>query len=443
MTTTDTARKYYLLTTDDNPTPRIADFAALFPDGLEAGTTSEEVAALAPADLYHAGTWAVVACDLEILDAARDADDILADVRGAPAELADDETLAAAYLADRRANRERALVAANVRQLGPGPAAAADVRAAAAELEQLGMFVDQLELVPGFMPRAPARARTVGKLRALADRLAPRPSATVRELADACNRLAAIVEPPRDEAALLALAQLLAGAAPGEVEIDALDVDGALVAPLRWNGAAWVGRVGDITPPRRIDGFRFRRPGAYPSTVRARDIDLTGGLRGSVGAADLVDLKLGFTMPDGTAWPEIVVDSASLPRAVARFRGIVDAPIQAAAGFHQMLTGTGAAIAGAPIRPEIAAAAAHERDVGRAVFVDWKDQQAGHTWTSGDFAIGDDRGGPPACECGAPYAPHPGAPGEHTRTCDCDDVETDAPDDGGGRWERRQLGIDS
>jgi hypothetical protein len=74
MTTTDTARKYYLLTTDDNPTPRIADFAALFPDGLEAGTTSEEVAALAPADLYHAGTWAVVACDLEILDAARDAD---------------------------------------------------------------------------------------------------------------------------------------------------------------------------------------------------------------------------------------------------------------------------------------------------------------------------------------------------------------------------------
>ena len=62
---------------------------------------------------------------------------------------------------------------------------------------------------------------------------------------------------------------------------------------------------------------------------------------------------------------------------------------------------------------------------------------------SGDFAIGDDRVGPEACECGAPFAPHPGAPGEHTRTCDCDDVEPDAPDDGGGQWERRQLGIDS
>jgi hypothetical protein len=62
---------------------------------------------------------------------------------------------------------------------------------------------------------------------------------------------------------------------------------------------------------------------------------------------------------------------------------------------------------------------------------------------SGDFAIGDDRGGPEACECGAPFAPHPGAPGEHTRTCDCDDVEPDAPDDGGGQWERRQLGIGS
>lgn len=384
MTTETTAPKYYLLATDDNPTPRIADFAALFPDGAEHGTTSEEVAALEVADLYHAGAWAVVRCDLAILDAARDADDILADVRGAPRELADDETLAAAYLADRRANRERALVAAAIRRLGPGVAADA-LRTAAGQLAELGAFVDQLELVPGFMPRSRERARAIGNLREIADRLDPPPALTVRELAKFASALGPLdlgpLAPPRDEAALLRLAELLAGASPGEVEIDALAVDGAVLAGLRWNGASWAGVVGDVTPPRLIDSLRFRRAGCYPATVRARDLVTPAISR--VVAADTFDLKLGLTLPDGSAWP--VADApAPLPRAVARHRErfptIPDAQIQAGAALRAMLTAPNAAAMAAGIMThEIEEAAAYERDRDRARFA------------SGDFAIGDDR----------------------------------------------------
>lgn len=106
----DTAsRLYYLLTTDDNQTPHVASFEELFPDGLEVDTTSEEVAAMFPGDLYHGGTWAVVACEAEFLDAA------CASVGGG----ADDEALAAAYLADDRASLERKQIA-NAKARFPG-----------------------------------------------------------------------------------------------------------------------------------------------------------------------------------------------------------------------------------------------------------------------------------------------------------------------------------
>lgn len=399
--TADTSRKYYLLTTDVDPIPRIAGFTSLFPDGLEAGTTSEVVAALAPADLYHAGTWAVVACDLAILDDARDADDILADVYGVPASQANDETLAAAYLAHHRANRERALLAAAIRKLrlGHDVQAAADVRGAAEQLEQLGMFAEQLELQPGFLPRAQARAQTVGKLRALADRLEPaltmREPAAVRlqapsdkevddlaHLADMIDNfmfnrsesarriraivdrirnmadppppppdLPAIVEPPRDEAALAALAHRLDGAAPSEVEIDALDVDGLLVAVLRWNGSGWAGhvtgRAGEARPMmRRIASFRVIRSGATATTVQARDLGWAGP---DVDSRDTIELRFDLETVDGGTWPP------AAGRRV-RFPAIAEAAVRTA---------------GPPSIP------------------------------SGDFAIGDDRGGAgDRCEVG-------------------------------------------
>lgn len=102
LTQAPASHLYYLLITDDNQTPRLASFAELFPDGIATGTTSEEVAALAPGELYHGGPWAVVACDPEFLVAAHA-------VAGAVAGV---EELAAAYLTDSRAGLERAQIEA-------------------------------------------------------------------------------------------------------------------------------------------------------------------------------------------------------------------------------------------------------------------------------------------------------------------------------------------
>ena len=100
------ARLFYLLATDDDPVPRVASFAMLFPDGLELGTTSEDVATLKPGECYHAGVWAAVRCDLAILDTARELD-------GG----GDDATLAATYLSSPDAGAERAAMATAIRQL--------------------------------------------------------------------------------------------------------------------------------------------------------------------------------------------------------------------------------------------------------------------------------------------------------------------------------------
>lgn len=317
------ARLFYLLATDDDPVPRVASFAMLFPDGLELGTTSEDVATLKPGECYHAGVWAAVRCDLAILDTARELD-------GG----GDDATLAATYLSSPDAGAERAAMATAIRQLVNGDGEPFPPRGTCLSC---GMVHERGS-------RCPAAA--------------PRPDADV----------------------VAAVWDLVAARAPGDVTIESLDDAGAVAAVLTWDGRHW---IGTLERDGRIARVRIKA-GDRAATATLDDL----GMRVDPAALSAFDsLAISLWLEHGPArWP-LSIDRtppaapAPLPRAT-----VVAMP-------------------------------------------------------SGDFAIGDDRGGPESCECGAPFAPHPGAPGEHTRTCDCDDVEPDATDDGGGRWERRQLGI--
>ena len=327
------ARLFYLLATDDDPVPRVASFATLFPDGLELGTTSEDVATLKPGECYHAGVWAAVRCDLAILDAAREID-------GG----GDDATLAATYLSSPDAGAERAAMATAIRQLVNGDGEPFPPRGTCLSC---GMVHERGS-------RCPAAA--------------PRPDADV----------------------VAAVWDLVAARAPGDVTIEALDDAGAVAAVLAWDGRHW---IGTLERDGRIARVRIKA-GDRAATATLDDL----GMRVDPAALSALDsLAISLELEHGPArWP--------LPRAIAISRG-----------FRSQLEAAGVDVATA-----------------RSVAM-----------PSGDFAIGDDRGGPEACECGAPFAPHPGAPGEHTRTCDCDELEPDAPADGGGQWERRQLGIGS
>lgn len=345
------ARLFYLLATDDDPVPRVASFATLFPDGLELGTTSEDVATLKPGECYHAGVWAAVRCDLAILDTARELD-------GG----GDDATLAATYLSSPDAGAERAAMAAAIRQL-----------VAPAGVECQGH------------PAGPFDAM----------------GSTVYCDGSCANRRPAAAPPRPDAAVVAAVWDLVAARAPGDVTIEALDDAGAVAAVLAWDGRQW---IGTLERDGRIARVRIKA-GDRAATATLDDL----GMRVDPAALSALDsLAISLELEHGPArWP-LSVDRtpppAPLPRAIAISRG-----------FRAQLEAAGVDVATA-----------------RSVAM-----------PSGDFAIGDDRGGPEACECGAPFAPHPGAPGEHTRTCDCDELEPDAPADGGGQWERRQLGIGS
>lgn len=326
---TDTARLFYLLATDDDPVPRIASFGSMFPDGVEPGTTSEEVARLDVAHVHHAGSWAVVRCDLAILDAARLVD---------PLASGDDATLAAAYLSSRDAGRERQLVAAAIRQLGGAGAALESLRSDREFTREIhGTFVKPapgpfVGHSPRFSEEASAPLVIVGGT-ITKDRHGAREGKQATPEDYATPGALVIDDPVRWGVTAVAaaesrLAQLwatVAGAAPGHVSIGVLDDAGETFAVLaavgggRWRGRVWPSVQGRRSAyALRFARTRHRRPemvlelAAHPfrhsepdavtaCVVLVEDIGLRAKIS-EVGATDVIDLEIRLDV-DGRTWP--------------------------------------------------------------------------------------------------------------------------------------------